>query len=274
MYILFLDESGKAPTDTHFILGGLAVFEGLLYSLRDGLDRIMAETFPDDPHKVFHASELYRQMSNGQLPGFERTHYIALLNAIANLIVRYNYAYHDHTRPGVILVGQVIERAAVSPPQNASKDDNLPYYLEGFKGALTRFHGFLRDLDSEGNPQHGLAVMATWKQQSHNTLKQTYAIYREEGTHLGYISRIPILPLFTESASTRLLQLADMVAYALHRAYNRDDWKYFRPLAPAFYKKGGVFATLYHKTTQSEQCPCPACVSRQRFQPPLPKFPT
>jgi len=274
MYILFLDESGKASTDTHFILGGLAVFEGLLYTLRDGLDNIIAAAFPNDPHKTFHASELYRQMSTGQLPGFERNHYITLLDDIANLIVSHNYAYDDPARPGVILVGQVIARASVRRPPKTPKDDNLPYYLEGFKGALTRFHSFLRDLGAEGNPQHGLAVMATWKQQSHNTLKETYALYREEGTHLGYISRIPILPLFTESASTRLLQLADMVAYALHRAYNRDDWKYFRPLTPAFYKKHGVFATLYHKTPHSERCPCPACVSRQHSQPPLPSFHT
>ncbi len=251
MYLLFLDESGNSPQDRHFVLAGLAVFEGELFRLRAGFDALLRDVFPDEPEKFFHASDLYKEMKAAG----RRADYFRLMDHMASLLLEHNYASGDPARPGVVLFGQVIERAALSQGKGS--------YEEAFEGILGRFHHFLRDLKEQGNAQKGLIVIASSKRQDHEGLRKAFAVFREHGTRLGYISNVPLVPLFTAARATRFLQLADFVAYALLRAYERDDWKYLRPIMPAFYQRGGIYEGLYHLNTQYAACPCPACVSRR-----------
>jgi len=256
MYLLFLDESGVARRHTHFILGGLAIFEGELYPLRASLDGIMQHFFPHAPQTTLHASELFTQAAHGKIEGFTRSAYRELMRKVAELLHTRHYASGHEARPGVVLFGQVIERAVLAPEQSP--------YVEAFEGVVARFHRFLQDLERRGNPQKGIVVLATSKRQDHEALRRVFLLFREQGTRLGYISNIPLIPLFTEARATRFLQLADYVAYALSRAYERDDWQYLRPLVPMFYQREGVFEGLYHRTRHYRRCSCPACVSRRR----------
>ena len=63
MYLLYLDESGDPYSwdyyDT-FVLGGVAVFEGEVNGLAEGLDQIQSRWFPDIPVPLnLHASHIY-----------------------------------------------------------------------------------------------------------------------------------------------------------------------------------------------------------------------
>ncbi len=253
MYLLFLDESGNSPKDKNFILAGLAVFEGEIYTLRSGLDGIMQQFFPSHPDTIFHASKLFSRAASRTDSNFNRTAYYELMAQVTELIIGRHRAISPH--PGVVLFGQVIERKAL--PSNHDP------YVEAFEGIVARFHHFLRHLHSQGNTQKGLIVLASSKRQAHHSLRQAFASFREKGTRLGYVSNIPLIPLFTEAKHTRLLQLADFVAYALYRAYEYDDWRYIRPLIPAFFQKNSVYEGLYHRSSSHQTCPCPACVSRR-----------
>lgn len=60
-------------------------------------------------------------------------------------------------------------------------------------------------------------------------------------------------PLFVDSRDSRLVQLADFVAYWTYRAFERGDDEVFLQLLPAFGD-----GRLRHETTR-QNCECPAC---------------
>lgn len=62
-------------------------------------------------------------------------------------------------------------------------------------------------------------------------------------------------PFFVDSRSTRLMQLADLVGYALFRAHNADDWTWADRLLPSF--RSGRGRALHLSTTSG--CVCFAC---------------
>ncbi len=249
MYLLFLDESGNNDKARHFILGGIAVFEGLITPLRQGVDALMEEHFPDTPHTPFHASELYSLAVSPKAPQFTRSNYRTLVSGLTQLILHHATAYNA---PGIVLFGQIIEKALVPDP-----------YLEAFEGIVARFNQFLITRHHAQDPQKGLVVVATSAQKRHTSLRLNYRTYRVQGTRLGYIHNLPLIPLFAEADATRLLQLADLVAYALRRYYEHKDAYYIDPLWSAFFQKNGRYAGLYHRTAQYRTCTCPACLTRR-----------
>lgn len=62
MYILYLDDSGSASNanESHFVLGGFAVFERQIHWIARELDSLAAKLYPSQPDAVeFHASEMF-----------------------------------------------------------------------------------------------------------------------------------------------------------------------------------------------------------------------
>ncbi len=53
--------------------------------------------------------------------------------------------------------------------------------------------------------------------------------------------------MFVDSKASRLTQLADLVAYALFRHFDRADSKYYQMIAHRFDAEGGVVHGLYHR---------------------------
>lgn len=249
MYLLFLDESGHKDKARHFTLGGIAVFEGLITPLRQGVDALMEGHFPNDPHTPFHASELYSLAVSTKAPQFTRSNYRTLVGGLTQLILHHATAYNA---PGIVLFGQIIEKALVPDP-----------YLEAFEGIVARFNQFLITRHHAQDPQKGLVVVATSAQKRHASLRLNYRNYRIQGTRLGNIHNLPLIPLFAEANATRLLQLADLIAYALQRYYEHKDAYYIDPLWSAFFQENGRYAGLYHRTTQYRTCTCPACLTRR-----------
>ncbi len=87
---------------------------------------------------------------------------------------------------------------------------------------------------------------------------------RDAAGALGNLQRLADVPLFADSLSTRLLQAADLVAYALWRYYEYGDDQYIQMLWPSFHSRAGRMHGLIHLTPeyQGGVCSCPPCSRR------------
>ena len=71
------------------------------------------------------------------------------------------------------------------------------------------------------------------------------------------------VPLFVDSRASRLVQLADHVAYAVFRRYESGDASFLDPILPRFDEEDGKLHGLVHMQTVNPHCMCPACMSRR-----------
>ncbi|MBM3775036.1 MAG: DUF3800 domain-containing protein [Acidobacteria bacterium] len=115
--------------------------------------------------------------------------------------------------------------------------------------------------DKPGEKQRGLIV---FDQSRHEKTVQTLMTqYRTTGASFGRVKHLAEVPLFTDSKITRMLQLADFVAYAIYRRYEHGDSQFFDMITPRFNEREGVLHGLVHLNNRRE-CFCPACLTRRQ----------
>ena len=80
------------------------------------------------------------------------------------------------------------------------------------------------------------------------------SVWRQVATDGPSVDRSFLLtpPLFVDSRDSRMVQLADFVAYWAYRSYERDDNSMFTKLLPAF-----ALGSLRHETSRTN-CECHA----------------
>ena len=69
--------------------------------------------------------------------------------------------------------------------------------------------------------------------------------------------------MFVDSKASRMVQLADVVAYAVRRRYELRDTSFLDIILPRFDAEEGRIHGLIHKQTADRDCMCPACMSRR-----------
>jgi len=87
--------------------------------------------------------------------------------------------------------------------------------------------------------------------------------FRTLGTQWGVIRNLADTPLFIDSRASRLVQLADHVAYAVFRRYNACDANYIDVMSAKFDSVDHVVHGLSHKQRHDPHCMCIACFSRR-----------
>ncbi len=129
-----------------------------------------------------------------------------------------------------------------------------------FEDLCSRFDMYLSRLRAGGDRQRGLLIL---DESSHETTLQRMAReFRTLGTRWGVIRNLAEVPLFVDSKASRLVQLADHVAYAVFRRYNAHDARYFDVISSKFDAADGVIHGLSHKVVDPH-CMCIACMSRR-----------
>lgn len=251
MFILYIDGSGAVqnPEERHFVLAGVAVFERQIFHLIQALDSLV-ESFglgPADQIEL-HGNPMYsgRREPWRSVPRAER---VAMMQQALGQLVS--------SSKGIRAFGVAVNKQAKSP------DDPVEY---AFEEMSNRFNLFLsRNYKDRGgrdqDRQKGLIVM----DESHyeQPLQALARDFRINGTRWGHLRNLAEVPLFVDSRASRLVQLADLVAYAMWRQYEHDDGRFLKPIIPRFDKSGGVFHGLVHFRGANEDCYCPACMSRQ-----------
>lgn len=247
MYLLYLDDSGSAANqdESHLVLGGISVFERQVHWLTGELDSLAANLSPSNPDAVeFRASEIFsgRKAPWKNMPKDRRCQVIRkVLEVLAHS--------HESTRAFA---------CAVHKTSYPSKD---PMAL-AFEHLCNRFDLQLKRLyATENNPQRGLIIL---DESSYETSLQHMARqFRSLGTRWGVLRNITEVPLFVDSKASRLVQLADHVAYAVFRRYQAKDASYLDVILTRFDSERGKLHGLVHAQTTDPECPCPACMNRR-----------
>ena len=128
----------------------------------------------------------------------------------------------------VTLIGGVRAFAVVVDKHVDSTTDAVAY---AFEEICNRFNLFLARLWRNGEGQHrGLIVMDKWHYEE--------ALQRLSRRFRWGSLRLAEVPLFVDSVASRLIQLADLLAWAVWRRYEHNDPRYFDRVIHRFDNEG------------------------------------
>ena len=134
-----------------------------------------------------------------------------------------------------------------------------------FEQLCNRFDRFLLRLHRLGDSQRGLVVLD--KTTYETSLQGLSREFRKGGHRWGKLSNHAEVPLFVDSTATRMIQYADMIAFAVRRLYERHDSTFFDIIKASFDSEGGVLHGLVHYRNRVIPCSCPACAYRMEPRP-------
>jgi hypothetical protein len=223
MYLLYVDESGSASDDrqSHFVLAGLCIFERQGYWIAEKLDGIAARFDPAEPAKVeLHGSPMFkgRKFWRSFCP-------TARCQAIKDAL-----QVIQQSHPSNRLFASVVRKSLVSPRDVVEV---------AFEQVVSRFDHYLARLHKKKqNTQRGIIIS---DQSTYEATIQSLATdFRTVGHTWGVLRNLAEVPLFLDSRASRLVQLADLVAYALFQHFEHNDPQFFDLIQSRFDTEGGI----------------------------------
>jgi len=210
MYFLYLDDSGSAANanEHHFVLGGFCIHKHQIYHIRKYLDDLAKSLFPQNPETVeFHASHIHA--GYGPWGAFNKPQrkeiirrVLGALQCRRSIAVSFACAIHKPDYP------------AKNPVEFA------------FEDLCSRFEMFLgRVFHQTKEREKGIIILD--KTVYETSLQQLAITFRQSGTTWRTLANLVEVPMFIESTTSRLIQLADHIAYATFRRFQRSDTTYF-----------------------------------------------
>ena len=247
MHLIYLDDAGSPGNDTedYFVLGGVSIFEAQCHWITQKLDELAASIDPSNPQGIeFHASEIFARRSHP----WDRMNKDEATGIIKAVLRIFASCYES-------------AKAFACAVNKSSFVGNDPVEL-AFEDLTKRFDMYLDSMRNGGDRQRGLIIL---DETAYETTLQKMAInFRYWGTQWGSIRNLADIPLFVDSKASRVIQLADHVAYAVFRRYNAGDTSYFDIIASKFFKsEDGIVHGLVHKQRNISDCMCLACASRR-----------
>ena len=231
MHILYTDESEIYPHgDSHaryFVLVGVSVFERQIHRLSEELDKIAARFNVAEPQSV----ELHGSLMFGGKKQWRRQPHKNRIDAIQDVLhVLANSASSNR------VFAIVVDKNADVPPMEYA-----------FQQLATRFDYYLGRISHRRKiRQTGLILFD--KSAHEYTLQAATTVYKGEGHQWGRIKYLAGVPAFIDSKSSRLIQLADIVAYAINHKIARNDDRFYQIIQSRFDSYEGKTHGLHIKT--------------------------
>ena len=214
MYLLYADDSGLAgdKSNKYCVLAGFATNEVQTYWIQKAIDDIMLKATGRNDLEL-HASPI--RSGKNIWRTFKKEQRESILQNSLKYIA-------DHYPNQFILFGAVI------------KNDRENVEEELFTQITSRFDKFLqRKFIRKSESARGLAIFdkSKMEQQYQNWMK----IYQDKGNSWGQmLHNFAEVPLFLDSAISRNLQVADLIAYSLYRKFEYDDDTYYSIIKDCF----------------------------------------
>lgn len=229
MHLLYLDDSGSAndASQRYFVLAGLSLFERQGFWLAQQLDQIAAKFNPADPSSIeLHGSPM---MGGSKVwRAFPKPDRIDAIKEALNVFAR----SHPSNRAFAVAV----DKAAVSPRDPVSFC---------FEQICSRFDHYLMRLHRANDTQRGMLIFD--KSTAETSIQRLAIDFRTVGHQWGVVRNLAEVPVFIDSRASRLVQLADLIAYATFRNFERDDGQFFDIFKHRFDTDGGgIVHGLYH----------------------------
>jgi hypothetical protein len=216
MFLLYVDESGSPgdPSQQHFVLAGLSVFERETHWIEAQLNAIAARFNPADPYSCeLHGSPM--RSGRGVWKGVPLSDRIQAIHDALQIVA--------DRHPKVRLFASVIHRQA------PISDDPV---TSAFEQLASRFDKFLMREHHRGNTQRGIAIFD--KSSTEKSIQNLARIFKHDGHSWGQLRNFSEVPLFLDSQASRLIQLADLVAFAIFRQFEASDSQFFDIIAHCF----------------------------------------
>ncbi len=232
MHLLYADESGTLtdPNQRHFVLAGISVFEREPHWIEQELNKIAARFDSKQPHSIeLHGSPM-RTGRKGWDPYPKADREQAILDALKCEVSDRNPRY---TR----LFGAVLEK------QNFAGEDIARVAFEQLSSRFDHFLGRLHNLKND--TQRGLILFD--KSSTEQRIQTLAREFKYAGHSFGVTRNYAEVPVFADSRASWLIQLADLIAYALFRHFEHGDSKYFQVIERRFDAEGGVVHGLYKR---------------------------
>lgn len=227
MHLLYVDESGSpgAPDQDFFVLSGVSIFERQTHWVETKLNEIVARFNPEDPYALeLHGSPM--RSGKSEWKHFQKEDRIQAIKDCLSIVADSNKK--------IRLFAAVIERGA------AGGDDPIQ---SCFEQVASRFDMYLRRLHAQGDSQRGIAVFD--KSSTEKSIQNLARTFKHDGHSYGKITNFAEVPLFLDSKASRLIQLADLVAFSIYRHYQADDSQYYDIIKNCFDSVGGTRHGLY-----------------------------
>lgn len=227
MHLLYCDESGSVPdpNQEHLVLAGVSLFERQCFWISNEIDKIAARFNPADPNSV----ELH---GNAMLAGRKYWRQFPKLDRIQAIKDTLALFALSHISNRIFVC--VIKKTAASPQD--------PVEL-AFEQLASRFDHFLMRLHKSGDSQRGIIIFD--KSTYESTIQNLATDFRTIGHTWGVLRNLSEVPLFLDSRASRLIQLADLVAYSVFRKYEKGDDQFFQIFEKRLDAEGKIVHGLY-----------------------------
>jgi hypothetical protein len=229
MHLLYVDEAGSVSdaSQQYFVLGGVSVFERTTHWIEAALNNVVTKYFaPAEVHSLeLHASPMRSGRSEWRKHKREDRE-----NAILEALT---VAVAEQRRNNVRLFGIVIRKA----------DLGCDAAENAFAQLSSRFDRYLRRLHLSGRTQRGIMIFD--KTAIEPRIQTLAREFKTAGCKWGRTRNYAEVPLFLDSKASRLIQLADLIAFALFRHFEHGDSKYFDVIRHCFDEDAGVLHGLH-----------------------------
>lgn len=230
MHLLYLDESGSVadPNQEFFVLAGVSIFERRTHWIEQELHKIALRFSDKEPHNI----ELHGSPMRSGRPPWKNFALNDRLDAIKDALKLGISTYYPK---GVRLFGAVIKKKSL-------KGEDVVEHA--FEQIASRFDLFLRRLHAKYNDtQRGIILFD--KSSTEKRIQTLSREFKTIGHKWGKTSNYAEVPVFLDSKASRLIQLADLVAYALFRFYEHNDNAFYDVIKHCFDSEGGIEHGLY-----------------------------
>lgn len=243
MHLLYLDESGhpQDPSTQFFVLAGFAVFERSTHWLESKINPIAARFRPRDPSTIeFHGSPMHS--AKDEWAGIAPTDRVQALVDVLSLL--------SNRQLQLRVFASVIEKSTMPEDQILERS---------FEAVAHQFDQYLADMwVRRGDAQRGLVICdkASYEQK----LQALSSLFKHQGHALGRLRNFAEVPLFLDSKASRLIQMADLVAYWIFRYYQSKDDRGFRLIEPSILRRANQRVGLVTSVTPATQAALAAIV--------------
>ncbi|AMD58717.1 hypothetical protein AWN88_00600 [Agrobacterium tumefaciens] len=236
MHLLYLDESGHShdPSSDFFVLAGFSIFERQTHWLEAQIDPVAARFSSTNPREIeFHGNPM--RSGNGIWKGVPPNDRVQAVVDILSLLA--------DKQLQLKVYACVIEKKLVSP------NDIL---ARSFEEVATCFDGYLKTLYKKKNPQRGLVILD--KSNYEEKIQTLSHVFKHVGHANGQLRNFAEVPLFLDSKASRLIQMADLIAYWIFRHFQSGDQRGFDLIRPYFarYGIGPVSGLRCHVSPETE----------------------
>lgn len=229
MHILFVDESGTAPAgpaagQRYFVIGGVIIPDGVWHGVASALDSIR-ERFGIKGEIKWRFFALNNKDADNSLSHLNVTDRDTVRNEIFGLIT---------ARKSIKVLAVVTAVATAYNLPTVNNADDL--YQFSYKPITERFQYFLQDMERDtGQKTNGIIVCDHRGPKDDKRLQELHQkLLHQDGIYLSSYKNL-IEGLFIAPSHWSVgIQLADLVAGAVFRKFERGDDRFFNLIKGSF----------------------------------------